>query len=467
MYKKRFRSNEEFISPAEFQILKLMILNNKPFEQVTEHHFPHRKARVLYHAIVKLFDKPETVTRDSLLREANQLSDNITQQIVEFVFSFEVDISALDGAIEALADSVVKSKMNRFIEKISTEVKSSAKLNLSQISQDILNAQDVIIGSSRKNISKTIEQCLDEYKEELDLRRLGHYYSFGDEFLDTHLTRKAAPGQVILLASSSGTGKSAYGLNLINGMINMDRPVMYFSLEMDTISTMDRLMAMRSGVPVTEWYGSGVEIDPLYKILEEQRKSMLSKPFRFIDDPSINLLKMQGLIREFKSIYKTDYVCVFVDLITQVKEFIDLTRGSLANTIEASVNKLNRLAKRENVCFVAIAQMNRGADSDSIDNLQELDKLRPTFNNVKNSSALGERARVTLGAFRPKYYAERLFPDSDEAHLMPDVLEIQILKQNQGTAGNIGRYLFEGETFNISPLVEPPPEEAAAGNLQY
>jgi replicative DNA helicase len=466
MYKKRLRSNEEFISPAEFQILKLMILNNKPFEQVTEHHFPHRKAKVIYHAMAKLFETSETVTRDSLLREANQLSDDITQQIVEFVFAFETDMSSLDGAIEALADSVVKSKMTRFIDKISSEVKSSAKLNLSQISQDILNAQDVIIGSGKKNISKTVEQCLDEYKEELDLRRLGHYYSFGDEFLDTHLTRKAAPGQVVLLASSSGTGKSAYGLNLINGMINMDRPVMYFSLEMDTISTMDRLMSMRSGIPVSEWYRSGVEIDPLYKVLEDQRASMLNKPFRFIDDPSINLLKMQGLIREFKSIYKTDYVCVFVDLITQVKEFIDLTRGSLANTIEASVNRLNRLAKKENVCFVAIAQMNRGADSDSIDNLQELDKLRPTFNNVKNSSALGERARVTLGAFRPKYYAERLFPDSDEAHLMPDVLEIQILKQNQGTAGNIGRYLFEGETFNISPLVETPPEEAAQ-NLQY
>jgi replicative DNA helicase len=457
------RNSEGFIAPAEFQLLKLMLLNNKKYDSISELNFPHHKAKALYAALVLLIERSEKINKNSLLREASQFDDDIDQSLIEFLYNFEVDETNLDGAIEALADSALKSKIGNFISNISQVIKSKDKLNLNRIGQDILNIQDIIIGNTNKSISKTFGQCADEYKLELDLRKSGHYYSFNDEFLDSHLTKKAAPGQVILLASSSGTGKSAYGLNLINGMINLNSPVMYFSLEMDTISTMDRLMAMRSGIPVSEWYSSGAKIDPLYKILEEQKELLKDKPYRFIDDPAINLLKMRSSIREFKSIYKTKYVCVFVDLITQVKEFIDLSKGSLANTIEASVNKLNKLAKQEDVCIVAIAQMNRGADSKEISKIEDIHTLRPTYNNIKNSSALGERSRVVLSAFRGKYYAQRLFPEDPQTETMPDILEIQILKQSQGKVGDIGRYLFIGETFNISPTVEDIEESILPG----
>ena len=128
------------------------------------------------------------------------------------------------------------------------------------------------------------------------------------------------------------------------------------------------------------------------------------------------------------------------------------SKGTLATTIELAVNRLNAIAKKEGVCIVAIAQMNRGADSTRIESIDELEKLRPTLNNVKNSGALGERSRVVLSVFRPKYYASRLFPNDEGLEFMPDELEIQVLKQSMGSVGVIGRYNFNGPTFTCRPL---------------
>jgi replicative DNA helicase len=194
-------------------------------------------------------------------------------------------------------------------------------------------------------------------------------------------------------------------------MISSNIPCMYFSLEMDEISTMDRFLALRNGIPIIEWYAQGNAIDPLIKILDKERTQLINKPFRFIDDPSISLAEIEQQIKDFKLTMKSDYACIYIDLITQVKEFIDIggsRGGNLATTIEIAVNRLNAMAKKLNVCIVAVAQMNRDADSAKIQELSHINNLRPTLNNVKNSNALGERSRVVISVFRPKYYAVRL-----------------------------------------------------------
>jgi replicative DNA helicase len=166
---------------------------------------------------------------------------------------------------------------------------------------------------------------------------------------------------------------------------------------------------------------------------------------------------MTRLIREFKMQHKTDYAMVFVDLVTQVKDFVTLGfkgGSNLSTAVELAVNKLNAIAKKEGVCFVCIAQMNRDADSAKISDISEIPNLRPTLNNVKNSHALGERARVAIALFRPKYYADRLFPDHEAVQFMPDQLEAQVVKQSMGRVGIRGLYLFNGPMFKLTPIAQ-------------
>ena len=97
--------------------------------------------------------------------------------------------------------------------------------------------------------------------------------------------------------------------------------------------------------------------------------------------------------------------------------------------------------------------MNRDADSAKVATVEDLQKLRPTRNNVKNSSALAERSRTVLAIFREKYYADALLPNDPDAQILPDILEVQVVKQNMGRVGKIGFYNFNGPTFSLSEMV--------------
>ena len=457
------RENEDFIVVAEFQVLNLLT-KNPTLSDITLSidSFPHKKARAIYKAILQLSEKGEVINEGSLLRESNVIESTIDHAMVSQILSYTTDESNFKSALSVLQEGSIKYRLGRILTKIQEEVSSPDTLDATFISSKLYEAQESLLNGSRKYSVKTLEDCLTEYEEELLLRQKGIQYPFNDLFLDRMLVRKAAPGQVILLAGATGTGKSAYGLNLICRMIDANIPCMYFSLEMDTISTMDRFVAMQSEIPVMEFYGSGAQLNPLIKQVQDYKELYSNKQYAFIDDPSISLEAIRHLIREFKIQHKVNYVCVYIDLITQVKEFVDLStsKGTLATTIELAVNRLNAMAKKENICIVAIAQMNRTADSMRIDNIDNIHLLRPTLNHVKNSGALGERSRIVLSVFRPKYYASRFFPEDENLEFMPDELEVQVLKQSMGGVGTICRYNFNGPTFTCRPLSDE------GGNLE-
>lgn len=453
--------SEDYLVAAEYQVLRAIIEDPSCLDNPLDPDlFPHKSARDVYKALESLWKNGETINEQSLLREAGELNSSISAITIRSIWNTKADLSNLKPSIEVLEKGSVKHRINTKLAKIQELTSLPDDIDDSVLSGLIYEMQTIVRNGGDKKKAKTFEDIAETYKEELLHRKDGKYHLFNDFFLDKYLTRKASPGQVVVIGASTGAGKSAYGLNLINGMVNLGTPCMYFSLEMDEISTMDRWLALRTGVPVEEWYSSGPIMDKLIDKVSVEQKALVGKKFQFVDDPYITIDNITHLIQEFKSIYQVDYTCVFIDLVTMVKEFSSLDRGSsLANQIEFSINRLNAIAKSENVCFVCIVQMNRETDKEKVESIEDLDKYRPTLSQIKNSNALGERARVVLSVFRPKYYAERLFPDDPTTKEMSDVMQIQVLKQSQGSVGMVGKYQFDGPVFKIMPLVEKGEED--------
>jgi len=452
------RTNEHYLIAAELQALKLLIdWNEQTRDSFEISMFCSKQSKSFYKAIDTLISNKEAINSNALLREANLIDDSITKSDSDFVLSQEVDLSNLSSTVATLKKASIKYLLLEKAKKFTEELEESSDfVDEEKAVEFIYQSQEILNSDTSRDGTKTLEVAVDEYIVELEERKKGKYYIFGDEFLDNNLTRKAAPGQIILISASSGIGKSTYSLNLVNGMINQNIPTILVSLEMDTISTMDRLLAMRTGIPLTEWYKKGTDMDAVIKKAKEEREALSNKKFRLVDQPNLNLSRIQNIIREFKMTYKVDYVCVYIDLITQVKEFVDVgkTKGTLATTIELGINRLNEIAKSENVCFVCVAQMNRNPDSEKIKSKDQVSRLRPSFNDIKNSNAMGERSRVVIALFRPKFYIQRYLPEDPDLPYMIDKMEAQIVKQNQGQAGIIGAYLFDGDTYQTRPFIE-------------
>ncbi len=459
MVKDIKRTNESYVLVAQLQILKLLIdYPDIKLPDITSDSFSNKKFKAYYSAIQILRESRETINENSLFREANKIDDSVDKVTSYNLFQQQVDLSNLDGALISLKDAIAKYKITKILDTIKEHTTSNEPLDTTLVASQEYSIQEILVSAHKQIISKDFNTCLTDYEEELLERRKGSYYPFNDNFLDTHLTKKASGGQIVTLAGSTGTGKSIYGLYLMSGMVNTDIPCMYFSPEMDEMSTFDRWMSMRHEMPVSSWYSTGSEMDAMIKLVKREKEELKGKAFRFIDEPDIGLDQIRHHIREFKVSYRVPYCIVFIDLLTQVREFIDTSKAgknaTLTTLIEQGINKLNVIAKKENVCIVAIVQMNREADSAKVRTVEDLQLLRPTRNNIKNSAAIAERSRTVLSVYRERYYADQLLPNDPATPFIPDIIEIQILKQNMGKVGSIGKYNYNGPTFSINELEE-------------
>lgn len=286
------------------------------------------------------------------------------------------------------------------------------------------------------------------YKETLDNRENGETYEFHNPVFDSLITEGPTPGHGGIIGGSTGMGKSALCLNLVNDLINADVPVMYFPIEMGVTNTIDRLAAMRLKMNFKDIARIGrPDVPPeVRQAAEAEINKLRAHPnFALVRDPNITLRKLRKYIKQFLAkLPGRKYCIVIIDLLTMISEFY-ADEGNLAQMIEKAVNKLDILAKELNVHWIGVVQLNRSVEADKVTSVQAIDKLRPTRSAIKNSNALLERARWSITIFRKRYFAD-LYLTEEEAAGIDDIAEIQLMKANDEAIGR--RYMnFDGPSF--------------------
>jgi replicative DNA helicase len=474
MEQKAKRPNEDYVIAAEYRLLNAVIhtpdyLNDS---RVHEGIFPHEVAKSIFQAICQLTLEVVPITEASLFQRGNETDYNVTTEVIKQVFAVADGAEKLDDIVKTLGKQKRKMDIIERLNEVSRIANAKGELDLIDLSAKLYEVEEALSDSYDKQLMQDLDTWFEKYLTDIDRRLQGKKYSYGDALLDKELIKGAYPGAITTIAGSTGQGKSAYVLNLVNQAINTGIPCIYISLEMSGEDTMDRLVSMRLEIPTTALY----DVEALHglkqQIVDERQKLASNKLFYFIEEPSMSLGQINSIVKEFKQRTHTDYVLVAIDLVTQLQDFTKLASGmNLANTYEMAMNKQNIIAKAQNCHFIDVVQFNREADNIKIAAFEDLSSpaLRPMLNNIKNAQAIAERSRAVLGLFRPKYYADRYLSDSEEVAYMKDILEVQVLKQSNGVTPKL-KYLYEGEIFRISPFVEDPKDPALAAaedKLQY
>jgi hypothetical protein len=183
--------------------------------------------------------------------------------------------------------------------------------------------------------------------------------------------------------------------------------------------------------------------------LAERDRLQSRKKFACLDDPVLDCPKLEGLIEQAKLKLKSDYLVVFIDLATMMKEF----SGEDPRGFEKGMDAMSQMAKRHGVHFVQVVQANQKIlEAHAPSTVNGLKVFRPSLANVKNSGAIAERSRTVLSVFREKYYAVRFFPEDPEVNGLDDVMEVQILKQSNGDVGRVIHYLHIAGQFLLLPV---------------
>lgn len=450
------------IVQAEYRLLHCVLTHRECLDdaRVTDGLFIHPSAKSIFNTICDLSKRGVAITKAELLQSCKDIG--VTPSVIDTIFNVDDVNPSLDTILPDLLNEQLKTKLIQRLDLIKESINLNTDINTDDILKQLYECDDLVLHST-KNTSPlmNIEEWSNEYIEDLQQRKLGKKYTYGDLNLDEEMFKGAYPGAITTIAASTGSGKSTFVLNLMNNLIEQNTPCMYISLEMGAVDTMDRLIAMRKGIPNDELYNQG-NIDSVIESVEEEKRNLLTRnKFYFVEDPSIDLTKLRSMIREFKQRTHEDYCLVAIDLLTQLKGFnVSTNKGtSNAMSIELAMNDLNALAKEENVHIIGVVQFRRDSDSIKISSLDDLERARPTLGEIKNSGAISERSRVVLGIFRPKMVAERFRqaltePEQTALDNMSDIMEVQVLKNSAGNVGRIFKYMFDSQCFRLLPLVD-------------
>lgn len=447
---------------AEYRLLHCVIAHRECLgdARVVDSLFVHPSARSIFNTICDLNKRGVEITRAELLQSCKDIG--VTPGVIDTIFNIDDSNPTLDTILPDLINEQLKTNLVQKLDLLKESLSLSTDIDTDNVLKQLYECDDLVLHNVKnKSPLMSIEEWSNTYIEDLQQRKQGKKYTYGDLNLDEEMFKGAYPGAITTIAASTGSGKSTFVLNLMNNLIEQNTPCMYISLEMGAVDTMDRLIAMRKGIPSDELYNQG-NIDSVIESVEEEKAELLSRnKFYFVEDPSIDLTKLRSMIREFKQRTHEDYCLVAIDLLTQLKGFnVSSNKGtSNAMSIELAMNDLNALAKEENVHIIGVVQFRRDSDSIKISSLDDLERARPTLGEIKNSGAISERSRVVLGIFRPKMVAERFrqaLTEQEQAALdsMNDVMEVQVLKNSAGNVGKIFKYMFDNQCFRLLPLVD-------------
>jgi len=246
-----------------------------------------------------------------------------------------------------------------------------------------------------------LRDCFDHAIENLD----NNEYTGGFLFPWSSLNNKIRfrRGELEVITGHSGMGKSQVSIFMALKWAQQDIPVMIGSFEMSVNDCFERILEMMTG----KSYGIGS--NPITKEdIDKVMPKIWDLPVSFMNDQDfVDLDKIEKCIRYSRRKYGTQIV-----LLDNLDYFCGLGTNHEASNITITMQKLNALAKKLNICIIILAHPDKDASkpilklqksmSDDIDP-NEMEYRRISMGDLKGSQGIAQTAHNVLCFYRRKY----------------------------------------------------------------
>ena len=242
-------------------------------------------------------------------------------------------------------------------------------------------------------------------------------YATGLEDLDA-LIGGLIKQDLIIIAARASMGKTWLACHLANHIaIEQQKPVIFFSSEMSNEQLTKRFLSMHTGIDSHRLMHNQIYEDE-YNVLVSGLTKLAELPIIIDDTPATQLTpaKVRSVLRKIRS-DKGELGLVVLDYIQKLG---DRAAGNRAQTVGKFSGAFKDIAKEFDVPFVALAQINRGVESQA--------NKRPLMSDIKDSGDIEQDMDLGLLLYRDEYYN----PDTAESNIM----EVIVGKNRNGATGN-------------------------------
>ena len=211
------------------------------------------------------------------------------------------------------------------------------------------------------------------------------------------ITGGLEPGQLVIVAARPSVGKTAFALNVADHVAQRDGTVIFFSLEMQRRELTQRLIALRSGVSVSEMRAGQIDKGSdkgQWSRISACQASADGQRLFLIDRPAIGVPYVRAAARKIRRQHGLSLIVV---------DYLGLMRGEGQNRTQ-EIGSLSRglkaLAKELNVPIIALAQLNRGTEARQ--------DRRPQLSDLRYSGEIEQDADI-VAMLHQEYPRARLF----------------------------------------------------------
>ncbi len=449
-------SNLEHISVNEQLLLKLLKDNPNYINNIEDNIFLSNTARNIFDTYRELKKENKLLTNEHIVRKGNVYCSDITLDVMNKLDIKPYDLNDFEDYINKLRQDYARRQLAiDYYPKITKEIsKPTFDIDVWEgLSNEIKKAVQIVKGKNQKVL--TTQDMTELHRQEMYKRIKNPIgYTTGCHHLDSVFTTGFVPGETTLIFARSSQGKSLVTTNLQNKLINQYIPVLKIATEMSGISEMDRFLCMRTGLTydeikhIKQTDDDNIEGEYQLSVLEKEYEELAKhNHFHMVTDADLSLDNVEKIITEIQEKYDYEYMIVILDLFTQLKDFDGSNKASKS---EDAVNKQNAIAKRCNVHFLNLVQSKRG-DNINIKTVEDIKRYRPNADEIKNAGAFEERSRNIISVFQPMFYAKRYLSNDPILESLENIIELQVWKQSNGDIGGRASYLFEPDTFTLTP----------------
>ncbi|MCR4264304.1 MAG: replicative DNA helicase [Candidatus Roizmanbacteria bacterium] len=423
---------------AEASVLASILVDKESIIEIVEvlssHHFYDDRNRLIYEAMVSLYERGEPIDLITVPAELKK-QGNSTKTGGRTYLSELIETVATSAHIEHYAGLVRESATKRKLIVVASNITDQAYSDTGDIKQILDKTEADIFSVSQGELKSNFILIKDALAESFDRIDEIHRKGEGMRGIPTgfkSIDNKLAglqPSNMIVLAARPGVGKTAFCLNLAQYITTVQKiPVGFFSLEMSKEELVDRLLVAQADIDAWKLKTGRLTDDDFQKISDAM--GVLADAPLYIDDkPGSTVLEIRTKARRLQHEHGAQmFIVDYLQLIDSGRHY-----ESRVNEVSMISQAMKNIARELRVPMLVISQLSRAVEHRGGDK-------RPQLADLRESGAIEQDADIVSFLYRPQ---------EDEAGVAnQSIVKFLIAKHRNGAVGELD-LIFKGDRMRF------------------